>query len=260
MKLDATKSRMGYEDTSDERLAYENLCAKYGIKKTVVIKDKLAKLKSAVNNIFEQNPAFDKKCVSDSLLERFLLFHGTVKKAAPAIERFLKWRIDENVDRINDEDLDVIKEVKVGRHTLVESMKDRCGRPLVVIHARLHNKYKSEERAMWKYMIYFMEMLSRLSNESEMKNFCCIFDLKEFSRSTMDYRLVKKLIFLLQNCYPELLGTALIINYPLIFSGFWKVIRIWMSESVRSKFIFAGENEVNDFIDLKMLPIPIFRD
>lgn len=51
---------------------------------------------------------------------------------------------------------------------------------------------------------------------------------KGFSFYNMDYGFVKQLIWLLTRRFPERLGRCLLLNAPLIFSGCWSIIRLWL--------------------------------
>ena len=54
------------------------------------------------------------------------------------------------------------------------------------------------------------------------------FFLKGFALKNMDYAYVKRLIWILQHCYPERLGVCLIVNSPWIFYGCWSIIKLWL--------------------------------
>ena len=105
-----------------------------------------------------------------------------------------------------------------------------------------------------------MEAISNIAEEKAFdKRIVLIFDLKGFGMRNMDYTFVKDLLHVLMVYYPERIGMCFIIHYPWIFLGCWKIIRLWMNEVTRSKFIFAGKSQIDDFIDLKSLPVPLFK-
>lgn len=86
-----------------------------------------------------------------------------------------------------------------------------------------------------------------------------IFNLHRFGMSNMDFNFVKTSLHYLMCYYPERIAVCFIVNYPWIFESCWKIIKLWMNDVTRSKFIFAGEKELNDFVDLDALPITIFH-
>ncbi|EDO33346.1 predicted protein [Nematostella vectensis] len=100
------------------------------------------------------------------------------------------------------------------------------------------------------------EMALRKCNEDIIDNVCIAFDMKGFSFSNMDYGFVKQLIWLLSRRYPERLGVCLLINAPLIFSGCWSLIRLWINDVTANKIVFIRDRDhLSEFIATGILPI-----
>ena len=38
-----------------------------------------------------------------------------------------------------------------------------------------------------------------------------------------------------QDNYPEQLGQLMIVNAPYVFSGVWKIVKVWLDEKTREK-------------------------
>jgi hypothetical protein len=71
----------------------------------------------------------------------------------------------------------------------------------------------------------------------------------------IDYQLVKFVINLLENSYPESLGIALIINAPLLFYSSWNLIKHSLDPIVKSKIHFIKNlTELSKYIDPSDLP------
>ncbi|KAH7968096.1 hypothetical protein HPB52_005581 [Rhipicephalus sanguineus] len=80
-------------------------------------------------------------------------------------------------------------------------------------------------------------------------NLCIIFDLKDFGLNSMDYPLIKNLIWLLSKHYPERLGICLILNSPTIFSG------CWLNEVTAKKVVFIGsQDDLVKYVHPDILP------
>ncbi|KAL3220955.1 hypothetical protein MRX96_005388 [Rhipicephalus microplus] len=86
-------------------------------------------------------------------------------------------------------------------------------------------------------------------------NLCIIFNLKDFGLNSMDYPLIKNLIWLLSKHYSERLGICLILNSPTIFSGCWSVIRGWLNEVTAKKVVFIGsQHDLVKYVHPGVLP------
>jgi hypothetical protein len=82
-----------------------------------------------------------------------------------------------------------------------------------------------------------------------------LIDLNGFGMKNIDYQLVKFVINLLENSYPESLGIALIINAPLLFYSSWNLIKHSLDPIVKSKIHFIKNlTELSKYIDPSDLP------
>eukprot|EP00794_Sanderia_malayensis_P007065 gene7065-7860_t len=161
-------------------------------------------------------------------LMRFLKANLTPEDACSALIRYTEWREKYNVDSLREDDPDIIKEHAIGRVLVLED-NDHDGRPV--------------------------ELLSSKCNDDIIDNFCIILDLGGFSLSNMDYTHAKRIIWIMQNCYPERLGVCLIVNSPWIFYGCWSIIKLWLNEVTVSKIVFIQNKEdLADFINIDKLP------
>ena len=101
-------------------------------------------------------------------------------------------------------------------------------------------------------------MASLADEHSFDKRYTIIFDLKGFGMANIDYKFVKESLHVLRYYYPERIASCFIINYPLIFLGCWNIVKFWMHEVTKSKFIFAGKKELYDFIEAEHIPDGLF--
>jgi len=225
--------------------------SKYEIKRTSYDKKDLEKLSTLVQQDVDEHK---QQMLNSACLKRFLRAHLNPKDSLDAIVRYVEWREKFAVDSINDSHSDVMREHAVGRCYVIDE-KDRDGRPIVIITPRLHDPRTRDMQSLTNYTVYILEHLSQLCNEDIIDNFCVVFDLKGFALKNMDYAYVKRLIWILQHCYPERLGVCLIVNSPWIFYGCWSIIKLWINDVTRSKIIFIqNEEDLEDFFHLDKLP------
>ena len=180
-------------------------------------------LKSRVQPLFGADPT---KFQTDACLKRFLKAFLTVDQAFESLAKYIKWRREYGVETLNSNHPDIQTELSTGK-VLLPNIKDKAGRPVVLVFARLHDASTRNLDELTRFIVYIIETAVAKCDESVIDNICILFDLKEFGLNNMDYGFVKQLIWLLSRRYPERLGKCLILNSPFVFSGCWLVIKLW---------------------------------
>ena len=241
----------------------DRLSKAYNIQRPSYNKDSAEKLKVLVAKRLSENPEWKKDWLTEDSVIRFLKAFLTVEDTLNALDEYCNWRRDEDVDAIGaldvSADQDMLTEQAKNRDHLLHGHYDRCGRPILVIDVRNHDKHHSDHDALCKYFLHVMESINAIADDKSFdKRIVIIFNLRGFGMKNMDYKFIKQLLHCLMAYYPERIGMCFIINYPWVFFGCWKLIRLWMNDVTRSKFIFAGKEQVEDFIDLESLPFPLF--
>lgn len=208
-------------------------------------------LKSRIKLIAEADP---EQYQNEFALKRYLRAFGTADKAFQGILKTNKWRREYEVSQLKP-DHPIIKKhldenkIRVLRH------RDMQGRPILYIPAKDHNARERDIDELTKFFVYCLEEACKKCFEEVIDNLCIVFDLKDFGLSSMDYELVKNLIWLLSRHYPERLGVCLIINAPTLFSGCWAVIKGWLDEKTASKVTFVNsESELCTYLIPEILP------
>lgn len=187
---------------------------------------------------------------TDTTILRFLRGRqGDKDKALKAMLRHLKWRSEFKVDSI---DPSTIQSEIDKRKIFCESF-DKCGRPVVTILARNHDKQDRDFETMQRFIIYQLEVALKMTRPEEEK-ILILFDLSEFSMQCMDYDVVKFLVQTLTFNYPETLSVALITNAPFIFSACWLVIKPWLDPVTAAKCTFLKREELSDYIEEHFIP------
>ena len=242
----------------------ERLSKAYNIQRPAYDEDNLEKLKILIEKKLNENPEWKKHWVDEDSIIRFLKAFLTVNDTLNALDEYCNWRVNKDVDGIASIDIStdekLLKEQAKDRDQILNDHYDRCGRPILLLTVRNHDKHHNDHESLFKYFLNRMEAISNIAEEKAFdKRIVLIFDLKGFGMRNMDYTFVKDLLHVLMVYYPERIGMCFIIHYPWIFLGCWKIIRLWMNEVTRSKFIFAGKSQIDDFIDLGSLPVPLFK-
>jgi len=238
----------------------DSLNNKYGIVERPELSDEdFLLLKNDMNTLMDENPAWSKDWLSDDLLRRFLRTFETVRETTLKITEYFEWRVVQNVDDINPSDPILKKLLAAHSNIILDDATDRCGRPIMIIRARNHKKTETPEE-IFKSAIYYLESLCARCDRTELKEFCMVYDLGGFTSENMDFPLAQKYFKALKDYYPERVGVALIINYPFLIHSVWMVIKLWLTRRLRSKFIFCGREEFNDFVDEASLPLQLFEN
>eukprot|EP00111_Clytia_hemisphaerica_P022535 TCONS_00066252-protein len=128
------------------------------------------------------------------------------------------------------------------------------------MYPHLHDMYHGDYPSLYKYITFQMEQLISICDQAENDGtFCLVVDMKNFAMKNMDYTALRKIFWILKNCYPERLGVALIINYPWVFYGCWEIIKLWLNDVTRSKIHFCYQKEMNDFLDTNACEIEVLK-
>ena len=241
----------------------DRLSKAYHIQRPSYNRDDLEKLKVLIEKKLNDNPDWKKNWVDEDSIVRFLKAFLNVEDTLNALDEYCNWRKDEDIDGIASLDAktnsSLLKEEAKGRDRILYDHYDRCGRPLLLVTPRNHDGKHGDYISLFCYILYVLEKMSFLANEKSFdQKYTIIFDLKGFGLSNIDYKFVKDSLHVLRLYYPERIGTCLIINYPFFISRCWKMIKFWMHDVTKSKFIFVVEKEFADFIDLDNLPVNLF--
>ncbi|XP_057314560.1 uncharacterized protein LOC130655778 [Hydractinia symbiolongicarpus] len=236
----------------------KRLSKKYGIKRPCYDEEDLKKLKTNIDEDFSKNPLWKRSWCDENLLIRFLKANSNVEKAVGKLNVYFDWKLECDSKNISPHDADIINEESQGRSVIVSNTRDRCGRPIMLVFVRKHDKNHGNYESLFKFVIYQLEELCKQADENEFKSFDLVFDLNGFSMRNMDFQYVQTFLQYLKEYYPERLGVAFIINYPFIFYACWKIIKLWLNDVIKSRILFADKSSLNDFMDIKQLPGDLF--
>lgn len=199
----------------------------------------------------------------DDLLLRFIRARKwDTNKAVTMIAHSMYWRVKEcQVDHILDGGERAAFDNNEGGYIrnlrsqkTVIPCRDKDGRPVVWVRARLHNPKEQSEDEIKKYAILMIE-IARLFLTRTADTATIFFDLTGFSLSNMDYAPVKFLITCFEAHYPECLGHLFIHRAPWLFQPIWNIVKNWMDPVVASKVIFTKSNkDLTEYFGEDQLP------
>jgi hypothetical protein len=197
--------------------------------------------------------AFPSLSTDEARLKRFLRARDwDLKASSEMLAADLKWREAGN----HLVTFDTVKsEIAKGRFFFHKH--DKANRPIVIVKASEHFPDSNTTELTFKMAVFVLEeAVRRMAPGVEL--FCVLIDFDGFGMSNVDYTLCKMMLAALQNYYPERLGRAYLLNPPFIFRAVWAVLKGFMHENTRQKFIFLGSDwkqELLNDVDATCLPI-----
>jgi len=131
---------------------------------------------------------------------------------------------------------------------------DKIGRPIYIERSGQIKPSKiwplCDEETLFKSYYQSYEVLIKQHfmvcsyiQQKQIQQTFSILDMTGFSISMMNkqvYSLVQKASKISQDYYPEQLGQLMICNAPMLFTGVWTVIKVWLDERTREKIQILG--------------------
>ncbi|KAF9189505.1 hypothetical protein BGZ51_009484 [Haplosporangium sp. Z 767] len=197
----------------------------------------------------------------DSLVLRFLRARKWhVGNGLTMLLKAFKWRVEQNVEDVKvfgEEELDqrypkFMHQLRIGKFWIHGT--DKKNSPVVYLNVHLHRAGDQDYKTLERLTIYLMET-GRLLIQAPVETVTLVFDLSQFGLANMDYNVVKLLISLFEQMYPEVLSALILHNAPLVFWGAWKIIEGWLDPVVATKIKFTyTAQDLLDLIPAEHLP------
>lgn len=190
----------------------------------------------------------------DTTILRFYRGHkGIVASAFRGLQRYHKWRTEEDVDNIDVRRSEF--QIEIDGHKCVLGPLDLNGRPASFCYAHRHNANDRDIEQVRKLTIWALESLRKAAKPEE-ERFVIVFELGRFTLQSMDYEAVKQLIQILQSFYPDTLESLYIVDSPMIFSACWMIIKHWIDPVTAGKIQFIKRSELTKHFDAAVIPTP----
>lgn len=189
------------------------------------------------------------KDLEEASLSRFVRARdGDVDAAFSQMLSVLRWRREHKVDLILERDYEFAAQDRWGM--AYWHGQDKFGRPILVIRGIRHDPTLFSTETTVRYLIWKLE--TKLM-EAEVDDVVVIFDFINMGRHNLDMKLVRIMIPLLLNFYPERLGVCLVYPTLQIMWILWKMISKAFDEKTEKKFIFVREQK-RDNKFLRLIP------
>ncbi|KAJ2758393.1 phosphatidylinositol transfer protein csr1, partial [Coemansia nantahalensis] len=162
---------------------------------------------------------------ADSWVLRFLRARKwDVEQAMGMVRKTLQWRAGQAIDETV-----YFGEARLHHHTLDSGLAfactvDRLGSPVFIVRVRVNVARNRTVQAIKRMLCWQIETSQLLATGPSDGRVTILFDLSDFTRENIDTRLVRTLITLLTNYYPETLGVVLVYVNSLLFGALWALI------------------------------------
>lgn len=208
--------------------------------------------------------------VPDSMLIRFIRGYSKdqdpQKKTRDMLTQALKWRKDNNVDKVMEEKMEKSDlHAKVWPHGVIGY--DKNGRPIYCERvgqtdpSSLMEQLTMEE--LQRFHVRSMEQVTFLKDRLSQKRGVMLYkhnvilDLNGLGMSIMSssfYKPFKSLIDIDQYYYPETLNKLYMVNAPWIFRTFWAIVKPWIDPATRERILVCGTDQLKELMDENDLP------
>ncbi|KAJ2850659.1 phosphatidylinositol transfer protein csr1 [Coemansia brasiliensis] len=191
----------------------------------------------------------------DSWVLRFLRARKwDVDAAMQMLHKALQWRAGQAIDEIV-----FYGESLLHYHTMQTGLafacaKDRLENPVYVVRVRVNLAQNRNIQAIKRFLCWQIETSQLLAAGQADGRVTIVFDMTDFTRENIDLKLVRTLITLLTNYYPETLGMLLLYVNSFLFSSLWTLISPFIDPVVKSKIVMAkSPSDLALFIDSSQL-------
>jgi predicted house-cleaning noncanonical NTP pyrophosphatase (MazG superfamily) len=130
---------------------------------------------------------------------------------------------------------------------------DQNKRLVAVIRPRYHFSSQSVKENAQKMLLFFAEKAKALLSKDN-DQCTIIFDMTDFTLANMDYDIIKYMVRVFTDYYPETLGVLLVVNSPWLFKSCWKIMKPWLDPNTAKKIIFTSHPKLTNYIDEQILP------
>jgi len=224
----------------------------------------LSKLRNHVTKQGAVNPLFD-----DVFLLRFLKARKfDFNKTCEMWNNYYTWRQEERLE----EPFDFPERDSIKKHFPHMYFKtDKQGRPIYIERlGQLKHKEIWNLTTQERFLKYYARHSERMITEvmpacseaagTRIHQAFYIIDLQGMSLKTASsgvLDIAKSLMGMCQKYYPELMGEMYIVNAPMLFSGLWNIIKLWIDDRTKQKIHILGssyQKKLLEKVDAQNLP------
>ena len=182
-------------------------------------------------------------------IHAFFIPGNRIENTVNLVFSAFKWRKEFGVNDISEEDLDP---ELLDKGSLYYHNRDKMGCKLLVFSIRKHSRDARKVEGMKKMLIYILE---KLDSEEAGKRITIIFDSEAAGLGNMDLELVKFLIHVLINFYPNFVNKILVFEMPWILNTAWKMIKSLLPPPAVARIKFVNKANIKNLISVSQLPL-----
>ncbi|KAF8724148.1 hypothetical protein HU200_021164 [Digitaria exilis] len=206
--------------------------------KSLSLEEQQEKINELRKELGEYSSAAIQGFLSEASLSRFLRARNwNVQKASKMMKAAVKWRLAFKPENICWED--IAQEAETGKIYRAD-YKDKHGRTVLVLRPGLENTTSATGQI--KYLVYSLEKAIMNLTEDQEK-MVWLTDFQCWTLGSTPLKVTRETVNVLQDCYPERLGLAILYNPPRIFESFWKIVRPFLDHETRKKVKFVYSND-----------------
>ncbi|WOH06298.1 hypothetical protein DCAR_0625723 [Daucus carota subsp. sativus] len=193
-------------------------------------------------------PAADKypTLFSEASMLRFLGANNwNIKKTTKMLKDAYKWRLVFKPEKIQWED--IAHEAETGEIYRADYF-DKHGRSIVVMRPGYENSTSNEGKI--KYLVYCIEKAIKKMGSGQ-DQMVWLIDFQGYTKSKLSLKITKDVAHILQNCYPERLGLAILYNPPKVFEAFYPMVRPIIDQKMyeKVKFVYSNDPQCRKLIE-----------
>ncbi len=174
--------------------------------------------------------ATDSKCtpwlqrVEDVDIFRYLLWHKDESLAWEKLQATAKWREEEGIDGVLAENLDDVFEA--GKEEMLYLPPDKLGRPVLLYRSALHKPGQIDPQRFTRYVIQQTERARLQYGLGTEVQSIVIVDRIGSGLKNQDPALLKVLLPVIVEHYPEVVGYVYVAPISLVFNVIWKLLQV----------------------------------
>jgi len=174
---------------------------------------------------------------------RFLRAHPSVDAAWAAIKRTSKWRKEEKIDSILEEDLSYV--MAEGKEEFFYTGVDKAGRPILVYRAASHVPGKINEKLYCRYVVQRVEQGRKKYGLGKNVQACVVVDRIGSGLKNQDPALLRELLPCFTTHFPGIVGNIYIAPVNNVFFFVWSLLSLLLDEDTKNSVKLLGKEEYN---------------
>jgi len=183
---------------------------------------------------------------SDQTLIRFLKARDfKASKAERLFIRSKEWRLRTHPEALTI--IDIAHELKRGY--IFRHYQDKFHRPVLIFRAARYFPSQIRVEEAERLILYLLE--SGINDMlADVKGFCMIADMKDVGLTNFSYPHFKHFAHLIQDFYPERLGSAFIVNVSWVVKTMWVTAKPLLNQRTIEKIHFLETKEMKKLLEV----------